>query len=268
MEKYPWLSGVKQALEAAEGAAVRSSLGWWRSASPWRRPRGDTRREKEYCGWRTSVSCRTAAPESRETPCPGSPRPLVMYVGNLERYQGIDLLVESFQVVRDEQEAGNLVIIGGTPPTSSTTGPEPRSWGSATGSSSSGRALWRSSGLPGAGRDSRLPANPGIQHSDESVFVPRLGKTSGGHPAADSYAGAGRRDLPAGGAGAGSHGEGLVRLLRDAALRATLAGAAKRRPSGSSPGRPTAGSSEASTGRSRKSLPPPRTEGERHERRR
>jgi len=37
-----------------------------------------------------------------------------MYVGNLERYQGIDLLLESFRVVQEEREAGNLVIIVGT----------------------------------------------------------------------------------------------------------------------------------------------------------
>jgi glycosyltransferase involved in cell wall biosynthesis len=39
---------------------------------------------------------------------------IIMYVGNLEKYQGIDLLLKSFQrVVRISQEA-NLVIIGGS----------------------------------------------------------------------------------------------------------------------------------------------------------
>jgi len=36
-----------------------------------------------------------------------------MYVGNLEEYQGIDLLLESFKLVLDETDDVNLVIIGG-----------------------------------------------------------------------------------------------------------------------------------------------------------
>ena len=38
---------------------------------------------------------------------------LVMYVGNLERYQGIRLLLESFALVRHQSDQANLVIIGG-----------------------------------------------------------------------------------------------------------------------------------------------------------
>ncbi len=40
--------------------------------------------------------------------------PIILYVGNLEEYQGIDLLLESFHLVRKNQSIGNLVIIGGT----------------------------------------------------------------------------------------------------------------------------------------------------------
>lgn len=40
--------------------------------------------------------------------------PIMLYVGNLEGYQGIDLLLESFQLVAGEGYPGNLVIIGGT----------------------------------------------------------------------------------------------------------------------------------------------------------
>jgi len=39
--------------------------------------------------------------------------PIAMYVGNLEKYQGIDLLLEAFQRVSAEEPAANLVIIGG-----------------------------------------------------------------------------------------------------------------------------------------------------------
>jgi glycosyltransferase involved in cell wall biosynthesis len=38
---------------------------------------------------------------------------LVMYVGNLETYQGIGLLLESFALVRQQSDQAHLVIIGG-----------------------------------------------------------------------------------------------------------------------------------------------------------
>jgi glycosyltransferase involved in cell wall biosynthesis len=38
---------------------------------------------------------------------------IIMYVGNLERYQGIDLLLESFQRVLQISPRANLVIVGG-----------------------------------------------------------------------------------------------------------------------------------------------------------
>ena len=40
--------------------------------------------------------------------------PIMLYVGNLESYQGIDLLLTSFRLARDQGCQGNLVIIGGT----------------------------------------------------------------------------------------------------------------------------------------------------------
>ena len=40
--------------------------------------------------------------------------PIMLYVGNLEGYQGIDLLLESFQLALQQGCKGNLVIIGGT----------------------------------------------------------------------------------------------------------------------------------------------------------
>jgi glycosyltransferase involved in cell wall biosynthesis len=41
------------------------------------------------------------------------PSKIVMYIGNLEPYQGIDLLLESFALVRLKTDAAALVIIGG-----------------------------------------------------------------------------------------------------------------------------------------------------------
>ncbi len=40
--------------------------------------------------------------------------PIMLYVGNLEGYQGIDLLLEGFHLARERGCEGNLVIIGGT----------------------------------------------------------------------------------------------------------------------------------------------------------
>ncbi len=40
--------------------------------------------------------------------------PIMLYVGNLEGYQGIDLLLESFRLARQQGCGGSLVIIGGT----------------------------------------------------------------------------------------------------------------------------------------------------------
>jgi glycosyltransferase involved in cell wall biosynthesis len=40
---------------------------------------------------------------------------VVLYVGNLEAYQGIDLLIESFALVQEHPSRPQLVIVGGTP---------------------------------------------------------------------------------------------------------------------------------------------------------
>jgi glycosyltransferase involved in cell wall biosynthesis len=41
--------------------------------------------------------------------------PIILYVGNLEPYQGIDLLLESFALIKEHAAQPHLVIIGGTP---------------------------------------------------------------------------------------------------------------------------------------------------------
>ena len=43
----------------------------------------------------------------------GTDRLILLYVGNLERYQGVDLLVEAFAIAAKETDAVDLVIIGG-----------------------------------------------------------------------------------------------------------------------------------------------------------
>ena len=52
--------------------------------------------------------------QSRDTPLPvGDQNPVAMYVGNLERYQGIDLLLEGFQRALTRVPDAHLVIVGG-----------------------------------------------------------------------------------------------------------------------------------------------------------
>lgn len=41
------------------------------------------------------------------------PGPLVLYVGNLEWYQGIDLLIDAFEHVANQHDSATLVIVGG-----------------------------------------------------------------------------------------------------------------------------------------------------------
>ncbi|MFQ5669014.1 MAG: glycosyltransferase family 4 protein [Acidobacteriota bacterium] len=43
----------------------------------------------------------------------GVPRPFALYVGNLESYQGIDLLIESMRILATEGSPGNLALVGG-----------------------------------------------------------------------------------------------------------------------------------------------------------
>ena len=114
VEKYPWLKRTTWLLERAEGGAVRSSLGVLAVC-----------RSLELTALRYAPGHRTVrledisllegvpSSDSARTSL-GVPHPRVLYVGNLERYQGIDLLVESFQVLEREKVPGNLVIIGGT----------------------------------------------------------------------------------------------------------------------------------------------------------
>ena len=45
----------------------------------------------------------------------GLEQPVILYVGNLESYQGIDLLLESFTLLRNHETRPHLVIIGGAP---------------------------------------------------------------------------------------------------------------------------------------------------------
>lgn len=115
MEKYPWLTAVRRPMEATEAAAVKRSVAvvavcraleeLVRGVDP-----------SKPVGRVEDFSLLSGGPEDgerlRETI--GRPGPIALYVGNLEAYQGIDLLLEGFvHTVRAVVEA-RLVIIGGS----------------------------------------------------------------------------------------------------------------------------------------------------------
>lgn len=52
-------------------------------------------------------------PDTDVPDLPELPAPVFLYVGNLERYQGIDLLLEAFALAAANGGAGSLVIVGG-----------------------------------------------------------------------------------------------------------------------------------------------------------
>jgi glycosyltransferase involved in cell wall biosynthesis len=43
-----------------------------------------------------------------------SAQEIVLYIGNLESYQGIDLLIESFEIVAQQNSSAQLIIVGGS----------------------------------------------------------------------------------------------------------------------------------------------------------
>lgn len=110
-DKFGLPGWMRKALEAVEGRAARKSIG--------------------------ALTCCRALQETVEEYAPGLPvqtiedvtlierpgeppadcrfdEPVVMYIGNLEEYQGVDLLIRGFAGVIEAGRKARLVIIGGT----------------------------------------------------------------------------------------------------------------------------------------------------------
>ena len=111
VDKFPALRRVRRLLDACESLAVRGALGTLavcKSLEDQARachPGGLVVRIEDV-----SLLAETDA-EADDVPQGG---PVVMYVGNLETYQGIDLLVEAFRRVLPEVPDARLAIIGGS----------------------------------------------------------------------------------------------------------------------------------------------------------
>jgi glycosyltransferase involved in cell wall biosynthesis len=112
-EKYPLMNPLKPIMGYFERKAIRESLG---AVAVCRAL------EEEVLKCRPGhLVCRlediTLLPEEEDKEIMSSPRlfqeAVIMYVGNLEKYQGIDLLIEGFQKALPKLGKARLVIIGG-----------------------------------------------------------------------------------------------------------------------------------------------------------
>jgi glycosyltransferase involved in cell wall biosynthesis len=116
IDKFPPLGRVRHVLERFERAAVRGSVGILtvcRSLEDHARacrPEGLVARIEDV-----SLLADSGAdePDDFTDDCAKTSGPIAMYVGNLQRYQGIDLLLEAFQYTARELPEARLVVIGG-----------------------------------------------------------------------------------------------------------------------------------------------------------
>lgn len=111
IDRFPFLARVRRFLEGFERAAVRGSVGTLavcRSLEEHARachPDGVVARIEDVSLLSDSGGEVDDLPEGDD--------PIAMYVGNLQRYQGIDLLLEAFRHTLDDLSGARLVVIGG-----------------------------------------------------------------------------------------------------------------------------------------------------------
>ncbi|MBU1909174.1 MAG: glycosyltransferase family 4 protein [Verrucomicrobia bacterium] len=111
VEKMPWLKPLGPFFRWMEARAIRGAL----AVVPVCPALADLARARSarHVHLLTDVSL---LPESSDISSPATTGPFrFMYIGNLERYQGIDLLLESFARARQTAPGMELVIVGGTP---------------------------------------------------------------------------------------------------------------------------------------------------------
>jgi glycosyltransferase involved in cell wall biosynthesis len=112
MDKLPALRYLRRLLEGCEAAAVRGSIGTLavcKSLEEQARacdPGGLVARIED-------VSLLADCPAGSADDLPEDGRPMIMYVGNLQSYQGIDLLLAAFALALREVPEARLVVIGG-----------------------------------------------------------------------------------------------------------------------------------------------------------
>ena len=113
MEKYGGLRAVATLLQASERHAIRGSLGVIAVC----RALEDivlADAPGKLVARIEDVSLLGDGGAALTPPLPQAPPPVVMYVGNLERYQGIDLLMAGWAEAVRRGAPGTLVVVGGT----------------------------------------------------------------------------------------------------------------------------------------------------------
>jgi glycosyltransferase involved in cell wall biosynthesis len=113
-EQFGFLTPLKWLLERAEGFIVRHSLAVVAVCPALVKiAHGYALKKPSTCVPDFSL----IDPKATDAPPDDMPRsaPVVLYAGNLEPYQGIDLLLEAFALTLTSVPAAELVIIGGTP---------------------------------------------------------------------------------------------------------------------------------------------------------
>jgi glycosyltransferase involved in cell wall biosynthesis len=116
-ERWKWATPLRRILHGFEGLAVRSSIAV--------APVCDALEQiaKEHGSQHTvllrDISLLPDAPPTNSrsmlSESIDETSPIILYVGNLEPYQGIDLLIESFALIKEHPSRPYLVIVGGTP---------------------------------------------------------------------------------------------------------------------------------------------------------
>lgn len=113
-ERFRWLRPVAPALEAFERRALRGSVGVLAVCKDL-----ETRARREapaaVVGCVEDVSLLGDAPPPAVAPLASGDGPLALYVGNLEPYQGVDLLLEAFALAAPQVPEARLAVVGGPP---------------------------------------------------------------------------------------------------------------------------------------------------------
>jgi glycosyltransferase involved in cell wall biosynthesis len=115
IDRYPRLSVVGPILRRCEAAAVRRSAGVLTVCAALQdiarrhAPSKPVGRVEDT----TLLPPGNGASVAKHLPPETEGAPVAMYVGNLERYQGIDLLLEGFRHTLAQMEQARLVIVGG-----------------------------------------------------------------------------------------------------------------------------------------------------------
>ena len=114
IDTYPGLRLVGPVLRRCEGVAVRGAQRPDRVRdAPGHRTRPPPGTPVGRVEDTTLLPPANAPTGSKHLPPETEGAPVALYVGNLERYQGIDLLLEGFRHTLDQMDQARLVIVGG-----------------------------------------------------------------------------------------------------------------------------------------------------------